>query len=214
MPRIGIVGSGPKQLLPDLKQYEEKIDFWIGVDRGAIEILREKLPLHYAIGDFDSVDDMERGYIQDKAREFDQHPAEKNETDLELGLEKAMSLKPKEIYLFGVTGGRLDHELINIQQLLAIKQNNIDGFIVDTKNLIQIAIPGNHIISKDDKYPYISFIPFSEKVENITLNGFYYPLSEETIHYGSTLCLSNELVSNNGTFFFENGILLVIKSRD
>jgi len=211
---IGIVGSGPKSEVPNLKQFENIIDLWIGVDRGSIDILKANLPLDYAIGDFDSVNKEEVALLKAKTKKFLQYPTDKDQTDLDLAIAKAINLKPKAIYLFGVTGGRLDHELINIQQLLLITRNEIEGYIIDKNNIIKLVLPGLHKVNNNKQYPYISFIPFTEKVTNLTLEGFHYPLTKETIEWGSTLCLSNELVSNNGTFFFDDGILLVIKSRD
>lgn len=50
--------------------------------------------------------------MQGKANVFRMYPSEKDQTDLEIALEQAYELAPKTIYIFGVTGGRLDHELI------------------------------------------------------------------------------------------------------
>ena len=51
-------------------------------------------------------------------------------------------------------------------------------------------------------------------VENLTLLGFKYPLSNRHISFGSTLCISNELISEYGTYSFTSGILLTIRSKD
>ena len=60
---------------------------------------------------------------------------------------------------------------------------------------------------------YISFVPLTLKLRS-TLDGFKYPLKNRHISIGSTLCISNELISDNGTFSFSEGILLVIRSSD
>jgi thiamine pyrophosphokinase len=46
------------------------------------------------------------------------------------------------------------------------------------------------------------------------LEGFKYPLKNRHIFFGSTLCISNELIYDFGTYSFTNGILLVIRSCD
>ena len=43
-------------------------------------------------------------------------------------------------------------------------------------------------------------MPVTEIVEGITLLGFKYPLTNKKIEWGSTLCISNELVEEKGTF--------------
>lgn len=212
--KIGIVGNGPDALLPELSKYKEKIDLWIGADRGALTLINSGLQLDYALGDFDSVNKVELEQIRDKTTRFEIFPAEKDETDLELALEQAYLLKPETIIMFGVTGGRKDHELINIQLLYSIVKHGIQGIIIDKDNYLELTLPGRHLLNHDADYSSISFIPFSEEVKGLTLNGFYYPLENERISWGSTRCISNKLSAKSGTYSYEQGILLLIKSRD
>src|SRR5699024_1156712 len=120
MSTIGILGSGPEAEYPCLTDFTEKVDLWIGVDRGALTLINQGITVDYAIGDFDSVNQSEKEYIQRIALSFYEYPIEKDQTYLSISIEKALSLLPKEIYLFGVTGGRFDHTLMNMQLLLSI----------------------------------------------------------------------------------------------
>lgn len=210
---VGILGNGPSYLLPDLTAYKE-VDVWIGADRGAYVLIEQGIKLDYAVGDFDSIEDFEDKEIQANAMHYLKYPIEKDQTDLEIALLKAFKLKPEKILLFGVTGGRLDHELINIQLLYTIVKQGIKGIIVDRQNMLELTTPNKYDVYKDDHYPNISFVPYTKQVKGLSLEGFYYPLENETIQLGSTLCISNKLLSNKGTFFYEEGILLLIKSRD
>lgn len=214
MVNIGIVGGGPDHLIPDLSIYKDKIDVWIGADRGAWTLTKFALHVHYAVGDFDSTKEKELEAIQNNAAHFEQYPAEKDKTDIEIAILKAIELQAETIYLFGVTGGRLDHELINIQLLHSIADKNIRGILVDKNNKLELTTAREHIVKHDEDYPYISFIPFTQEVKGLSLTGFYYPLENETITWGSTLCISNKLLSISGTFSYSEGILLLIKSRD
>jgi thiamine pyrophosphokinase len=210
---VGIMGSAPDSL-NDFSIYEEKIDIWIGADRGALILMDRQVRLDYAVGDFDSINNAEKKVLEDYASTVEEYPSEKAETDLEIALIKAIKLKADEIYLFGVTGGRLDHELSNIQLLYSIVTHGIRGMIVNKNNFMELTLPGTYQITQDDRYPYISFIPFSQHVAGLTLKGFYYSLTGQSIYWGSTLCISNKLIKKNGTFSFSEGILLLIKSRD
>ena len=214
MVNIGIMGNGPSYLLPDLSLYQSKIDVWIGADRGAFTLLNNQIKVNYAVGDFDSVDHEEKKVIKQYARYYAEYPPEKDKTDIEIALLKAFELKPTKIYLFGVTGGRLDHELVNIQLLYSIITKGIEGVVVDKYNMLELTTPNSYKVERDDNYPNISFIPYTQQVKGLTLTDFYYPLVNESISWGSTLSISNKLLSNSGTFFYEEGILLLIKSRD
>src|SRR5699024_9048530 len=89
--------------------------------------------------------------------------------------------------------------------------NNIRGMIIDKWNEVEMAVPGTYNVKKSDLYPYVSFIAYTENVENLTLHGFKYPLHHADISWGSTLCISNELFSDVGEYSFDEGILLCIK---
>ena len=214
MKTIGIVGNGPVALNPDYQLFRNEINIWIGADRGALTLIENGIPIEYAVGDFDSINSKEHSLIQKKAVNFKKYPLEKDETDLEIALVKAFELNPSTIYLFGVTGGRLDHELVNIQLLFSIIQKGIRGIIVDHANYLEMTMPGVHTVTYDEVYSNVSFIPFTQQVKGLSLSGFYYPLEKENISWGSTLCISNKLLLNNGTFSYEEGILLLVKSRD
>lgn len=211
---VAIMGNAPEDLIPDLKKYEDEVDIWIGADRGALILIEKGISVSYAMGDFDSIHEKQREIIAGKTDCFEIHPSEKNETDLELALQKAFELNPEKIYLFGVTGGRLDHGLINLQLLHTIADKSIRGIIIDKSNFLELTHPGTHTITHYEHYPYVSFVPITKHVKNLTLTGFYYPLEGYNLSWGSTRCISNQLQSREGTFSYEEGILLLIKSCD
>ena len=104
----------------------------------------------------------------------------------------------------------------NIQLLIQANKNKNDVEIelIDRQNIIFLKSPGTYRLQKITDKKYISFIPISTEVKGLTLNGFKYPLTESHISLGSTLCISNELLIDNGTFSFSEGILMIIRSTD
>lgn len=213
MTNVAIIGNGPVELIPDLSMYREKVDIWIGADRGSLIAIQNQLELAYAIGDFDSVNEEELQTIKRNAKHIELYPIEKDETDLELALRRAFSLTPTTIYFMGVTGGRMDHTLINIQLLNQLEGKSIHGIIVEQNNVIEQFYPGSHTIKMEESYPSVSFVPLTKVVRGLTLKGFYYPLTDATLKMGSTLSISNKLIANSGTFSFTEGIVLVVRSR-
>jgi thiamine pyrophosphokinase len=207
---IAIVAGGTIHSLDLLHNYHGQIDVWIGADRGAFVILEANIELDYAVGDFDSVSETEQEEISQNAKTMFTFPKEKDETDLDLAVKLALENNPSKLYFFGVTGGRLDHELVNIQLLYRLLCMNISGIIVNEQNEVTMYLQGDYRVDKGDHY--ISFIPFSNQVKGLTLDGFQYPLINQTIEWGSTLCISNKIIGKFGTFSFTEGILIMIKS--
>ncbi|MCA1023327.1 thiamine diphosphokinase [Halobacillus litoralis] len=214
MKKVIVVGGGPKSYIPSLQRWAEEDVEWIGADQGAEVLVEAGISPHAAIGDFDSVSERSYQKIKEQALELHTYPDEKDETDLELAIKEALNRKAEHIVLLGVTGGRMDHSQANIQLLYPLMEKGIKAVIVDHQNQIEMAASGSHKIEEDPQYPYLSFLPVTLEVKELTLNGFYYPLSRAHLPFGSTLCISNRLVEDTGTFSFESGILLVIRSTD
>ncbi|MCI0764613.1 thiamine diphosphokinase [Bacillus sp. TL12] len=211
---IHILAGGPEEYCADLSRYENEEVVWAAVDRGVYRLLQRGIMPTVAFGDYDSVTDEELAWMQKQTDELHIVLREKDQTDLEIAIHWALEQKPDLIRIFGATGGRLDHGLANIQMLLKGLEAYTEMYIVDNKNEISVKKVGTYIIEEKEQFPYVSFVPVTEIVKGITLCGFKYPLTDKTIEWGSTLCISNELVVEKGTFSFTSGILMVIRSTD
>lgn len=214
MQRVCIVAGGPENLLPDLSEYDKQGTQWVGVDKGTVYLLKRGIMPQEAFGDFDSITVEEKGIIQRKASHIHVYQSEKDQTDLEIAVDWALSQLPMELLLFGISGGRMDHALGNIQLLLKSIKTNTKMVLIDKQNRIQMFPPGSYTIENDPAKKYISFLPFTENVRGLTLEGFKYSLDNMHIELGSTLCISNELNFSTGTFSFANGILIMVRSSD
>ncbi|QIW18972.1 thiamine diphosphokinase [Bacillus thuringiensis] len=211
---IHILAGGPAEYCADFSRYENEKVVWAAVDRGVYRLLKGGITPAVAFGDYDSVTEEELVWMGQQTNDLHIVPREKDQTDLEIAISWALEQNPTLIRIFGATGGRLDHGLANIQMLLRGLEVGIEMCIVDNKNEISVKKVGTHIIEENKNFPYVSFVPVTEIVEGITLLGFKYPLTNKTIEWGSTLCISNELVEEKGTFSFTSGILMVIRSTD
>ncbi|WP_312469257.1 thiamine diphosphokinase [Neobacillus sp.] len=213
---INIVAGGPAGLLPDLAEYREEGAIWIGVDRGVYYLLKRDIKPLIAFGDFDSVSQEELTLIEGHVGELKRYKPEKNETDMELAFNWALGQNPSIVRLFGATGGRLDHLFANVQLLYnPLKEKKSAAiYLIDRHNTVFLKEPGTYTIKNNPAEKYISFVPLTLNVTNLTLEGFKFPLKNRHISLGSTLCISNELISDYGTFSFSEGILIVIRSND
>ncbi|WP_242144518.1 MULTISPECIES: thiamine diphosphokinase [unclassified Bacillus cereus group] len=211
---IHILAGGPEEHCADFSLYENDEVVWAAVDRGVYRLLKQGIVPAVAFGDYDSVTDDELAWMQKQTDDLHIVPREKDQTDLEIAIRWALNQNPKFIRIFGATGGRLDHGLANIQMLLKGLEKEIDMYIVDQKNEICVKSVGAYDIEENKQFPYVSFVPVTKIVKGITLRGFKYPLTNRTIEWGSTLCISNELAKEKGTFSFTSGILMMIRSTD
>lgn len=214
--QIHIVAGGPDREYPDLLSHDGEEVVWVGVDRGVYKLLSLNIKPDYAFGDFDSVSKEEFQLIKKATKNMHIFQPEKDATDLEIALDWALKQNPLKIKIFGATGGRADHFLANIQLLIRpiLSGKNLPVALIDKRNIICAKGPGSHMIKRLGDKKYVSFIPITPLVKALTLKGFKYPLLNRDISFGSTLCVSNELLSEEGTFSFSEGILLVVRSSD
>lgn len=215
---ISIMAGGPKEYWPNLAEYQDKTDIWVGVDKGVVALLNEGIKPQHSFGDFDSIPEEELQLIQEKLPDLHVFPSEKDETDLEIALNWAIKQHPKNIFIFGATGGRADHYLANVQLLqneeILPYVNDIGLFIVDRQNIMTVKCPSSFTVACEPTYKYLSLIAVTKEVKGITLEGFKYPLHKALLKRGSTLCISNELISEYGNVSFESGIIMMIRSSD
>ena len=87
---------------------------------------------------------------------------------------------------------------------------------MDSRNKVYLLDSGR-TFHKDRVFgKYVSFLPLTEKVTGITLTGFRYPLTEKEISIGvqAGLCVSNEIVQEEASLQFREGILVCVESKD
>lgn len=207
---INIVAGSPIDL-QILKKYQA--DITIGVDNGAYRLAEANIKLDVAFGDFDSISPNQLTKIIESCQNVKKYNSVKNQSDTEIALDYALTLNPKVIYLFGVTGKRIDHFLSVLNLFYKVIDKDVKLNIVDEYNNIYILKPGEYNIKKSD-FRYISFFAYDELVTDFTLKGFKYPLTNYLLKNNDTLCISNEIVTDFGEITFNSGILLIVESID
>lgn len=191
-------------------------DLVIAADHGMEFFYRSHLVPDYIVGDFDSTASEILEYFRKnnpKVKVLHFQP-EKDETDTELAIRTALQHGCDHIYLLGATGTRIDHVLGNIHLLGMAMERGAKCLMIDSHNRIRMLKEGM-VLKKQEQYgDYVSLIPFTPKVTGLTLKGFKYPLhSYELLCYHS-LGVSNEIVEEEGEISFEDGILLMVESKD
>lgn len=191
-------------------------DYLIGADRGALFLAESGLPLHLAVGDFDSIDSRQFEYVRARAERMLTFDAiDKDWTDTELALREALSLGFQEVVLAGVLGTRFDHTLANVYLLCLAADEGAAAVIAGERNEIRLLTgPGECRLQADPRYEQVSLLPVGGEASGITLHGFAYPLDNATLRIGMTLGVSNKLAAPEGVIELGQGRLLVIRSRD
>lgn len=192
---------------------KSKYDYLIAVDHGldyceAISLIPDMI-----VGDFDSARAPFLEEYENKGVIIRQFQPEKDDTDTEIAIRECIKLGA-DMDILGGTGGRIDHLLANIHNLLIALETNYEARIIDESNIIYLKNTSFQIKQEECVGKYISFIPLFGVVENLKLKGFKYPLNGYDLKPGASRCVSNELISMAGEVTFDSGCVIVINSLD
>lgn len=186
-------------------------DYLIAADGGALHCLAlGKLP-HVVVGDLDSLTPDLVAEMANRGAAIERHRADKNETDLELAIDRALRDGATEIVLLGALGGRLDQTLANVL-LLAQRDWPVALQLVADGELATLLRGGEEMTLGAALGATVSLLPLSAEVTGITYTGLRYPLEDATLRLGSTRGISNEVARRPATVRIRTGLALVIQS--
>ena len=189
-------------------------EYIIASDGGLQALDKYQIMPNYIIGDFDSIDkNILDKYINNKNIKIRRLNPEKDYTDTHMAIKLAIELESTDITIIGAIGTRIDHLIANIHVLMEALNNKIECKIIDSKNEIQL-INKKKILEKDNNYKYISLIPLTTEVKGVTLKGFKYSLSDDTLKIGHSIGVSNEQIEKFASIDIKDGKLILIKSKD
>lgn len=193
-------------------------DIVIAADGGARHCIALGIAPRFVIGDLDSLGEHELSRLRLLGSEIIQHPRRKDYTDLELALRHAQEMGADEIVILGALGERWDQTIANLL-LPAILSPSDDQKTFKVSPRIRI-LDGDQEITflrgKDQLEIHgqtgdvVSLIPISERVCCVVTKNLEYPLDTEDLVLGSTLGISNVLLSEHGSVSLVEGLMLCI----
>ncbi len=177
---------------------------FIGVDYGAQFLAEQGLMMDLAIGDFDSVANLD--LIRQYALKIVILPCNKDDTDSSAALKAIDHKAYSQIELWGALGGRMDHELVNV----ALLYRYPGIYICDEKQILCVLKPQKYHLQK--KFKYISFLSRNKTV--LSAKGLKYKLHRCELQADDLFATSNEFLQDEITLLVEEGPVLCIQSQD
>ena len=200
----------------------KEYDTVVCADSGLNTAYRLGMPVHYFMGDFDSVSpEILEAYREGKVEgsehcEWVRYPKEKDYVDTQLVLEWILGKGADEITFLGATGGRLDHFLANVNILMLALKQKVPAYIVDSRNRIRLTDSTLSIERQDMYGKYLSLLPLTSTVTGVTLRGLKYLIEDYTLEVGIARAISNEMdeTSDKAEIILRTGVLIVVESKD
>ena len=211
MKRIIIFANGN---LPDLDKARTVLqpdDTILCADGGTRHALALGLKPDLVIGDMDSSEQGQLKQLADSGVEIELYPRDKNETDLEIALVRALEFDPTEIVILAALGGRMDQTLANISLLADPRLSAIDVRLDD--GVEEIFLCRDQVWTRGGRGDLVSLMPWEGPVEGVQTQNLKWPLIRETLHPYKTRWISNEMISDSAAVKIDSGLLLVVHRR-
>lgn len=209
--RIIIFANGE---LPDLNKVRVLIrdsDYIICADGGSRHVLALNITPDLIIGDMDSAEQEQLQKFRESGVSMQLFSHDKNETDLELAINRAIELQPQEILIVAALGGRLDQTLANITLLTAAQLSTINIRLDD--GVEEIFLCRNQAQIQGKSGDIVSLIPWQGVVTEVQTSSLKWPLRKETLYPDKTRGVSNEMIGDTASVSIRSGLLLVVHRR-
>ncbi len=180
----------------------------IAADSGADHARNLGLTVDVAVGDFDSVTDATQAWLHKSRTRLEVHPENKDSSDLELALELAVGMKPDRIVALGLSGGRTDHEFINLIVLASERwaANNVLGIFGETL----VTVVRSNYVASGEPGAVLSMVAVAGPAR-VTTGGLLFGLRNEQISPTSSRGLSNAFKGSEATVSVTEGTVLVFQ---
>jgi len=189
-------------------------DLLIAVDGGGRWLDAAGVLPDLLLGDMDSVDPALVERLGAAGVEVQHHPVEKDASDAELAVERAVAAGADQIVMMGALGGaRLDHELANLL-LLADRSWHApqrDLRIVHGGTLVRALHGGGRLELDAARGDLVTLLPVGGDADGVRTDGLYYPLHGQRLAFGRSRGLSNRVEQVPASVSLERGTLLVIE---
>ena len=158
------------------------------------------------LGDFDSYGSIPAGEA------VQVYPKEKDDTDLMLACRYAVEKGVKSVTIYGGLGGRLDHTIANLQALRWLAEHGVWAELLSENNRASLQFPGTRQYPRRAGWNFSLFAMTEQCI--LTTTGVQYPLTHGTLQANFPLGISNSILQELASVTVEEGVLLVIASRD
>lgn len=176
----------------------------ICADGGYAKALAENIRPSILVGDFDSFDGVLPNDIP-----IIKVPTHKDDTDTDLALSHAMEKGYSDVILVGGIGGRLDHTIANIQNIVRYMRKGLKITMTDEQNKI-FAIENDSIVIPGEKGKKLSLFAQGGMAEGVNVSGTEYLLNDFDLPADFPLGVSNEFTEDFAKVSVKNGVLLVV----
>ena len=206
--RTALVFAGGEPPPPSAVDGLLPADIVIAADSGLGHAFALGCAVDVVVGDLDSVEPADARAATAAGAEIEQHPADKDATDLELALDAARARGAEHITVIGGHGGRVDHFAAN---LLLLASPSLAGLRVEARlGDARLIVVRERTDLHGEVGDLCSLLPLGGVAQGVVTEGLRFPLRSEDLAPGSTRGISNVFVDPHAQVSLTGGVLLAV----
>ncbi len=189
-------------------------DLVIAADSGAEWLAALGIRPDIVIGDMDSADPALLERLAAAGVTMERHPIDKDASDAELAVDRAVEAGATEVVLLGAMGGeRSDHALANLLLLGDPGRRGEVLTIVNGGLRVRALHGGDSLALAGGVGDLVTLLSVDGDAFGVRTHGLRYPLDGETLPLGRSRGLSNVVLHPPASVSLERGTLLVLETR-
>ena len=182
-----------------------KSPYVIAADSGFYHAHQLGFRVDLLVGDLDSISAGGLGL----AGEIEQHPTDKNATDLAIALDAAARKQPSQVIVVGGAGGRIDHFLANAALLTSSAYSELELTWLPGGALIHVV--RHRIELSGSPGDVVSLLPYGGPARGVSTVGLRWPLTDAELAPGTSRGVSNQMIDTTATVELDDGVLLAVQ---
>lgn len=209
--KVALVLNGDEPGPDDLKLLSA-CDAIVCADGAAQVLLKTNHPPTVIVGDMDSLKPDAYKWADALDIPLERHKADKDETDGELALAKAIGLGATSMLILGGHGGRMAMFLANLKLLRRCHDKGIDASMVGHGESIRYIGAGQEHVWAGRAGATLNLLSVDDDAV-VSIEGTGYDLKETAIGRKSAQGVSNKIVKDAAKLKVHKGVVLAIVER-
>jgi thiamine pyrophosphokinase len=209
--KVAVVLNGDEPGPDDLKLLSA-CDSIVCADGAAQILLKSNHPPTVIVGDMDSLKPDAYKWADALDIPMERHKPDKDQTDGELALDKALGLGAKSILILGGHGGRSAMFLGNLKLLRRCHDQGIEASMVGRGESIRYVGAGQEQVWTGRAGATLNLLSVDDDAK-VTLEGTAFDLTEQVLGRKQAKGLSNKIMKDAAKLRVHSGVVLAVVER-
>jgi thiamine pyrophosphokinase len=197
---------------PDELKLLDACDATVCADGAAQALLKTNHPPTVIVGDLDSLKPDAYKWADALDIPIERHKGDKDQSDGELGLEKAFSLGATSVLILGGHGGRSAMFLANLKLLRICHDKGIEASMVGKGESLRYVAAGHEHVWVGRTGAILNLIPVDGDVK-VSLEGTQFDGKEIDLPRTSSRGVSNKILKDAAKLHVHSGTVLAVVER-